>query len=267
MARPSVAEEFDQIAGVYDATRDPLDAPALDALVREFDRAGVRRLLEVGVGTGRIALPLTERGFEVTGIDLSRGMLARARAKGLARLARASAYRLPCRDRAFDAVLFVHVLHVLERPERALGEAVRASREGGWAIVHPRRTGPEAERPPDEARRLVREELRRAGIPVPDRGGPAVEERRILERLPPSRIVTLSERTVTERLSKRLDVLAARAHRYTLRVPPEALDRAIATVRARVGDAETTTRRVEALATWSDPATFGAPPTAPAGAG
>ncbi len=248
-----IASDFDRISPVYDATRDPLDEATLGALVTELRREGVERILEVGVGTGRIARPLTDRGLEVTGIDVSRGMLAHARAKGLPRLLRASAYRLPFADRSFDAALFVHVLHVLEAPERAIAEAVRAGPKGAFAVVHPRPSGADGTRSPDEARRLVREELVKAGYQVPDRGGPAVEERKLLTRLPPSRLVTLSDRTVTVPLARRLDALAARAHRYTLRIPPAALERAIATVRAQVGDRAVTSHRVEALATWSGP--------------
>src|SRR5947208_8870857 len=43
--------------------------------------AGNGRALELGVGTGRIALPLAQRGVPVHGIDLSEAMLARLRAK------------------------------------------------------------------------------------------------------------------------------------------------------------------------------------------
>ena len=43
--------------------------------------AGDGRALELAIGTGRIALPLAARGVEVHGIDLSRAMVARLRAK------------------------------------------------------------------------------------------------------------------------------------------------------------------------------------------
>lgn len=52
--------------------------PAVDVLARI---AGGGRALEFGVGTGRIALPLSQRGVPVHGIDLSRAMVARLRAK------------------------------------------------------------------------------------------------------------------------------------------------------------------------------------------
>ena len=71
----------DRIAEVYDAwygegQRNPTDA--VDFLA-ELAHGG--RALELGVGTGRIAIPLAERGVEVVGIDASEAMVARLRAK------------------------------------------------------------------------------------------------------------------------------------------------------------------------------------------
>jgi SAM-dependent methyltransferase len=53
-------------------------APVVDLLV---GLAGSGRALELGIGTGRIALPLAQRGVPVHGIDLSDAMVARLRAK------------------------------------------------------------------------------------------------------------------------------------------------------------------------------------------
>jgi SAM-dependent methyltransferase len=52
--------------------------PVVDLLV---ELAGNGRALELGIGTGRIALPLAQRGVPVHGIDLSKAMTARLRAK------------------------------------------------------------------------------------------------------------------------------------------------------------------------------------------
>jgi SAM-dependent methyltransferase len=65
----------DDAADMYDPA---VLAPAVDFLA---GLAGDGRAVEFGVGTGRIALPLAERGVEVHGIDLSEAMLARLRAK------------------------------------------------------------------------------------------------------------------------------------------------------------------------------------------
>lgn len=54
---------------------------AVDALARMLERAGGGRALELGVGTGRLALPLAARGIEVWGIDDSQPMVDRLRTK------------------------------------------------------------------------------------------------------------------------------------------------------------------------------------------
>jgi SAM-dependent methyltransferase len=73
----------DRVAARYDESSaemfDPAVVdPAVDLLV---EIAGSGRALELGIGTGRIALPLTQRGVPVHGIDLSKAMVARLRAK------------------------------------------------------------------------------------------------------------------------------------------------------------------------------------------
>jgi SAM-dependent methyltransferase len=66
-------------ASVYDDQFDALDpAPAADFLA---SLAGGGRVLELGIGTGRVALPLARRGVAVAGIDASAAMVARLRAK------------------------------------------------------------------------------------------------------------------------------------------------------------------------------------------
>jgi SAM-dependent methyltransferase len=73
----------ERVAAEYDrAEADMFEPAAVDAAVEMLARlAGGGRALELGIGTGRIALPLTRRGVPVHGIDLSRAMVARLRAK------------------------------------------------------------------------------------------------------------------------------------------------------------------------------------------
>jgi trans-aconitate methyltransferase len=68
----------DLIAGDYDAFYSEYD-PALIDLLAEL--AGDGPALELGIGTGRIALPLHERGITIQGIDASEAMIAKMRAK------------------------------------------------------------------------------------------------------------------------------------------------------------------------------------------
>src|SRR4249919_157780 len=74
---------FDErVAATYDVDDEMFDAAAVEPAVDFLaELAGGGRALELGVGTGRIALPLAARGVPVHGIDLSRAMVARLRAK------------------------------------------------------------------------------------------------------------------------------------------------------------------------------------------
>ncbi len=71
-----VAARYDESAArMFD---NAVVKPAVDLLA---ELAGDGRALELGIGTGRIALPLSQRGVSVHGIDMSRAMIERLRAK------------------------------------------------------------------------------------------------------------------------------------------------------------------------------------------
>jgi SAM-dependent methyltransferase len=73
----------EDVAARYDDPDDRMFDPAAIAQVVDVlaGLAGDGAALELGIGTGRIALPLSERGVRVHGIDLSEAMVARLRAK------------------------------------------------------------------------------------------------------------------------------------------------------------------------------------------
>jgi SAM-dependent methyltransferase len=73
----------EQVAAKYDDDESAMFDPAvIDATVDVLaELAGTGRALELGIGTGRIALPLSHRGVPVHGVDLSRAMVARLRAR------------------------------------------------------------------------------------------------------------------------------------------------------------------------------------------
>ena len=68
----------ERIAGIYDEWYTTYDEATIPVL-RELAQGG--RALELGIGTGRMALPLLESGVAVEGIDASEAMVARLRAK------------------------------------------------------------------------------------------------------------------------------------------------------------------------------------------
>lgn len=131
---------FDRAAAFYDATRalpDESMARLTDLLAAEL--AGRQPCLEIGVGSGRFALPLRARGITIVGTDISGAMLRRLAANAGGRsplpLAQADATAQPLRAQAFGSVLAVHVLHLIPGWRLAVDEAMRVLRPGGALIA------------------------------------------------------------------------------------------------------------------------------------
>lgn len=101
----------------------------------------VGTLLDVGTGTGRMLTLYAPHIREGLGVDMSREMLAVARANldaagashCQARLG--DLYHLPCEDASHDAVTVHQVLHYVERPAAALRECARVLTPGGRLLV------------------------------------------------------------------------------------------------------------------------------------
>ncbi len=105
----------------------------LDGELEELlEREGVRGpVLDVGCGTGRLAIPLAKRGLKVLALDRSVVSLAFVREACDAACVAGSALELPARDASFPLVVCSGVIHHTRDPWRALAECCRVAAPGG----------------------------------------------------------------------------------------------------------------------------------------
>jgi phosphatidylethanolamine/phosphatidyl-N-methylethanolamine N-methyltransferase len=135
-----VAGVYEKLASVYDWVFGPtLHAGRLQAMQRMAISPN-DRILEVGVGTG-INLGLYPRDCEVTGVDLSEGMLEKAHERVAektmrnVRLLQMDATQLIFPDHAFDIVYAPYLVSVVPDPVAVAREMKRVCRPGGRIII------------------------------------------------------------------------------------------------------------------------------------
>ena len=145
-----IKEFFDEDSVQYLDQRYPAEPTNNDQfsyLVRRryvlemLERAGkVGRLLDVGCGPAVLTSEVVRRGWRVSAVDLSTGMLATARRStqdlpnGAVRFAAAQATHLPFRDHTFDVVLCIGVVSYIQDVSLLLRGIRRVLRPGGQAI-------------------------------------------------------------------------------------------------------------------------------------
>jgi ubiquinone/menaquinone biosynthesis C-methylase UbiE len=140
-------------------------------LLAEIPREG--RCLEIGVGTGRIALPLAREGVSIVGVDISREMLRRLVDKAAAStppIAVADATRLPFGGGSFSSAIAAHVFHLIPNWTTAVQELLRVVRPDG-IILASRGGGPST----DWGRKVRRHFFVEAGDPPWPPGADRIE--------------------------------------------------------------------------------------------
>jgi ubiquinone/menaquinone biosynthesis C-methylase UbiE len=137
---------FDRAASYYDETRG-FPSGVETHVGALFAQAGgltqSSRVIEIGIGTGRIALPLAPHVGAYYGVDISTAMMARLRSKPSGEsihLVQGDASKLPFPTAAFDAVIATHVFHLVSDVPAVLAEVARALRPGAM-LLHGWNTG------------------------------------------------------------------------------------------------------------------------------
>jgi len=133
--------DYGRIADSYDRAR-PLSERNVElwlSLIQRLLPSGNAKLLDLGCGTGRFALPIASRlQVQVTGADSSEAMLARAREKDSAGSVRwncQNAEELTYPSGSFDVVFTSHLLHHMDAPIRVVRECWRVLNAPGVLLV------------------------------------------------------------------------------------------------------------------------------------
>lgn len=129
---------FDRVSDVYDSTRGlppGISEQVTDTILNIVSPTSETHFFEIGVGTGRIAIPIAKRGYSYTGIDISEKMLAELHRKleGISHKLTAikgDATALEFADNSFDVGLTVHVFHLVSAWKQALAEIRRVLKPG-----------------------------------------------------------------------------------------------------------------------------------------
>jgi SAM-dependent methyltransferase len=132
---------FDQInVSVYDETRNTNPAKLKELLTyisSVHSPESYPNGIEIGVGTGRIAVPMAELGYHITGIDVSVEMtnilkqkIKEQQLNDAISIQMGSATQLPYPDNTFDFGLAVHVFHLIADWEKAIDELLRVVKNG-----------------------------------------------------------------------------------------------------------------------------------------
>ena len=139
-AKDVMEKAYARWAPVYDVLCGPVFLNGRRAAASAARAVG-GRILEIGVGTG-LSFDDYDNTTEITGIDMSEPMIARARERAktgrypfVKELAVMDAHDLSYPDASFDCVVAQFVITLVEDPERVLSECARVLRTGGQIIL------------------------------------------------------------------------------------------------------------------------------------
>ena len=135
--------DFAEIAGRYDcwynttrgAMYDRLEKQAFDQLLT--NRNNGKRMIEVGCGTGHWSRYFSDRGLEVTAVDISKEMIDIARQKHIThcRFLVADGASLPFADNGFDVAAAITTLEFAAKPKSLIAEMARCVRRPGGRLL------------------------------------------------------------------------------------------------------------------------------------
>lgn len=131
---------YNLISLVYDKKEAYLNSFEKNKVLALLGDVKNKKILDVGAGTGRLAIPLARRGAAVTACDISKEMLARLKNKIKTKIknleiVEGDAEVLPFADQTFDIVVAAFLLVHIKDPRRVFDEVYRVLRPGGLFLV------------------------------------------------------------------------------------------------------------------------------------
>jgi ubiquinone/menaquinone biosynthesis C-methylase UbiE len=143
--KEKISRNWDESAALFDqqyghGLKSEYEKTAWVETLKELVGQDRRRILDVGTGTGFLALLLAELGYQCTGVDLSQEMLKQAQKKARQAgmkidFSLGDAEKLPFDNGTFDVIINRHLLWTLTQPKAALKEWVRVLNPGGKVII------------------------------------------------------------------------------------------------------------------------------------
>lgn len=130
-----IRKVYDFYSGFYDFLYTPFLIPTLKKSINEIRLNHNMKILDIGVGTGA-ALKYIPSNISVSGIDISPGMLKRAKRKfSNDTFIIMDALNLAFKDKSFDAVIAAYVLTVVPDPRKMLEEIKRVLKDDGRVLI------------------------------------------------------------------------------------------------------------------------------------
>ncbi len=127
---------YNLAADVYDENENYLNSFEQGELIPLLGALAGKKVLDVGAGTGRLSLPLANRGADVTALDVSSKMLDLIKKKNVKiTTIIGDAEALPFEDNTFDIVTAAFLIVHLKNPTRFFDEAYRVLKDGGILAV------------------------------------------------------------------------------------------------------------------------------------
>ena len=117
-------------SGQYNETSWVKNEDFIDAFLEMLPRKSFDSILEVGIGTGAVANKVSERIGPLTGIDISKEMIAKINHSGITSIV-ANAHNLPFEDSSFELIYMRNVIHYIDNPALAFSEIYRCLKPNG----------------------------------------------------------------------------------------------------------------------------------------